>query len=139
MKVLHPALTDGETDDRLAAGVELFNRRQFFAAHEPWEEVWRSTNPEPRSLFQGLVQVAAGLHHWQGAARRGAALRLLQKGCGHLATLPPDCRGLDLAAFLRELEAWRQWLASPAAGDPPPWPTLTQSRSAAASPTTTCG
>lgn len=125
MRTLHPDLTDDEKAARLALGVELFNRQEFFAAHEPWEEVWRSTSPEPRAFFQGLVQVAAGFHHFQSAGRRGSALRLLQRGCGHLTPLPPDCCGLDLAGFLSKIETWRRWLESPATtGPPPPYPSL---------------
>lgn len=139
MRALHPDLTDDEKAARLALGVELFNRQDFFAAHEPWEEVWRSTNPEPRSLFQGLVQVAAGFHHFQSAGRRGSALRLLQRGCRHLEAPAREIYGLDLAGFRGEIEAWRHWLESSAAQPPPPWPTLTRCRTAGASPTTTCG
>lgn len=127
MKLLHPDLTEGEKEDLLAAGIDLFNRGQFFAAHEPWEEVWRSTNPEPRALFQGLVQVAAGFHHWQTAGRRGSALRLFERGRGHLAPLPPNCCGLDLTGFLGEMGRWQNWLTSPS-GEPPPYPSLQRSQ-----------
>jgi hypothetical protein len=104
-------------------GVDLFNRGDFFASHEAFEEIWRSTTPEPRDLFQGLVQVAAGLHHFVGRRSPAPAGRVLARGRRRLAPLAPHCCGLDLAALLPALEAWEAWLAAPA-GEPPALPRL---------------
>ncbi|PYQ54387.1 MAG: hypothetical protein DMF53_29615, partial [Acidobacteria bacterium] len=61
MRVLHPEISQEERERLFRVGIDLVNRGQFFAAHEAWEEIWRSTTPEPRGLFQGLIQVAAAL------------------------------------------------------------------------------
>jgi len=116
---LHPDLSGEERTTLLAAGVAHFNRQEFFAAHEPWEAIWRSTLPEPRDVFQGLVQIAAGLHHFERFARRPSALRLLGRGRRRLTPFAPAACGLDLASLLAALEPWEEWLAK-GEGAPPP-------------------
>ena len=51
----------GETDQAFLWGVDLFNHRYYWEAHEAWEAIWhRVDRGEPRSeLFQGLIQACA--------------------------------------------------------------------------------
>ena len=66
--------------ERLEPGRAAFNRGEYFLAHELWEEVWRELgDAEQRTFVQGLIQIAAGLHHLQKHRRRPAA-GLLRKG-----------------------------------------------------------
>ncbi len=94
---------------RQAEGVRhgqiAFNRGEFFLAHERWEEVWLELKGTERLAVQGLIQIAAGLHHLQ-AGRRGPAARLLEKG---VMKLPPAesttelLAGLRVAALIRDV------------------------------------
>jgi|SRR5580693_6917795 predicted metal-dependent hydrolase len=71
--------------DRLELGRAAFNRGEYFLAHELWEEVWREmTDAEQRRCVQGLIQIAAGLHHLQQRRARPAA-GLLRKGLAKLS------------------------------------------------------
>jgi hypothetical protein len=83
-------------DARLEPGRAAFNRGAFFEAHELWEDVWRVLTGAERELTQGLIQIAAGLHHLQQGRPRPAA-RLLGRG---LAKLPRD----RFDAFVRDVE-----------------------------------
>ncbi len=57
----------------LGAGLEAFERADFFAAHEAWEEVWRQMDPGlDREALQGLIQAAVALHHLAGGNEAGA-------------------------------------------------------------------
>ncbi len=47
---------------RFLEGIERFNRRLFWEAHECWEEVWKECSEESRIFFQGIIQVAAAYH-----------------------------------------------------------------------------
>ena len=70
------------TDDtqELEPGRAAFNRGDYFLAHELWEEVWREVGDAQQRIFlQGLIQLAAGLHHLQ-QRRAGPASGLLRKG-----------------------------------------------------------
>jgi predicted metal-dependent hydrolase len=64
---------------RLEPGRVAFNRGEYFEAHELWEEVWRVLDGAERIHVQGLIQIAAGLHHLQ-QRRPGPAAGLLRKG-----------------------------------------------------------
>lgn len=128
MADLHPTLSGAEKARLLDLGVALFNRGEFFAAHEAWEEIWRSSRPDPRDLFQGLIQLAAGMHHHQVSRRPGAAGRLLARGRRRLEPFAPGELGLDLTALLTEIALWEEWLegsvSGAAPGSPPPLPKI---------------
>ena len=120
---LHPVLDPGERRELFQEGIRLFNRAEFFACHEAWEEIWRSTTPEPKDLFQGLIQVGVGLFHFFERRRPDVARRVLAKGRRRLEPLAPTSHGLNLAALLAAVEAWEAWLEE-GRGEPPPAPRL---------------
>jgi predicted metal-dependent hydrolase len=87
--------------DRLATGRAAFARGAFFEAHELWEEVWRGLDGEERTAVQGLIQLAAGLHHL-GRGRPRPADRLLTRGLEKLSRCAPALRAdLGIDALLR--------------------------------------
>ena len=45
-------------DPRYLAGVVLFNRGDFFEAHEAWEALWMDTAGEEKKFIQGLIPSA---------------------------------------------------------------------------------
>lgn len=122
-RVLHPVLSRGRRRQLFFEGIELFNRGELFACHEAWEEIWRSTTPEPKDLFQGLIQVGIGLYHFHTKKRPDVALRVLTKGQRRLTAFAPESHGLDVARLLDEVDTWRAWLAE-ARGHPPKTPRL---------------
>jgi len=122
-RVLHPELTPEQRRRLFERGVDLFNRAAFYDCHEVFEEIWRSTTPEPRDLFQGLIQVAVGLHHYLQRGNPAAGRRVLGRGLKRLAPLGPAACGLDLETLCAAAERWQEWLAN-ADGVPPPLPRL---------------
>ena len=112
-RLLRPDYTASERAAHFAEGFDLFNRGEFFEAHERFEDLWRSNRPEPRDLFQGLVQVAAGLHHLERFDRVNSCRRLFARARRRLADLPSPCCGLDLEALRADLETWHFWLELP--------------------------
>lgn len=94
---------DGEYDPRYHEGIALFNDVEFFEAHDVWEELWADHQGPSRKFFQGLIQAAVCLHHFGNGNIRGA--KKLYYGCrGYLEPYQPIHMGLDLAAFLNQLE-----------------------------------
>lgn len=88
-------------------GILLFNERQFFEAHEVWEDAWRTAAGDDRLLLHGLIQVAAGFHKLQCGQPAGT-VALLDKGMEKLGAVPPDAAGrVDLRAWIAEVEAVR--------------------------------
>jgi uncharacterized protein len=120
---LHPILTPEDRKALFHEGIDLFNRGEHFAAHEVWEEIWRSTTPEPRELFQGIIQVAAALHQFRDLHRIDGPRRTFAKARSRLEPYSPAACGLDVAGLLDAVRLWQDWLEEPE-GDPPPVPTL---------------
>ncbi len=87
-----------------------FNRGEYFEAHELWEQAWRALAGAERTFVQGLIQIAAGLHHLQQHRTRPAA-GLLRKGRekisrgvpAPLAPRPIEALAAAVAALLAEL------------------------------------
>ncbi len=122
MRVLHPEISREERERLFRTGIDLFNHGRFFAAHEAWEEIWRSTTPEPRDLFQGLIQVAAALHQHLDLRRTEGPRRTLAKARRRLEPFAPEALGLDVGDLLAQVGRWEAWLER--RGDPPPVPVL---------------
>jgi len=94
--------THAEYDARYLAGVLFFNRRDFFQAHEVWEDLWADTQGLDHRFFQGLIQAAVALYHFGNGNVRGA-LKLYQSGRAYMQPYPSPHHGLDVAAFWKEM------------------------------------
>jgi hypothetical protein len=92
-----------EYEPRYLAGVVLFNRHDFFAAHEVWEDLWRECAAADRRFFQGLIQAAVALHHGLNGNWRGAR-RLFHSGRSYTSGYAPRQHGLETARFWNEME-----------------------------------
>jgi len=91
-----------ERSATLRAGIELFNRGRYLAAHELFEELWEDTQGPDSDFYKGLIQASVALHHDQQGNAEGAAK--LQGGTRRcLARYLPAHRGLDLERFLEDL------------------------------------
>lgn len=137
-KILHPDLAPEERERLFHAGIALFNSGRFHDAHDAWEEIWRSTTPEPRDLFQGLIQVAAALHQFLDLHRADGPRRTFAKARLRLEPYRPSASGIDVQDLLDQVGRWEAWLER-RDGEPPPVPVLRESRTAAASPTAPSG
>jgi predicted metal-dependent hydrolase len=89
------------------AGVAHFNAREFWEAHESWEELWLEAESELHQFLQGLIQLAAAYHHIKRGTFRGA-VRLIDAALAKLAPFPPRFCGIDRteaeSAALRDRE-----------------------------------
>jgi uncharacterized protein len=81
-----------------AHGVELFNRGEFYDAHEVWEDVWRAAPATEKRFLQGLIQVAVALHHHSRGNLIGAR-SLLARGRKNLSISDGSFTGLDTRAL----------------------------------------
>lgn len=79
-------------------GIELFNRGEFFEAHEAWESVWLRSQGPMRLFYQALIQSAAAMLHQRNGNRVGAD-NLYRLSLEKFADLPDAMLGLDLKDF----------------------------------------
>lgn len=120
---LHPAFYPEERRRLFRQGLDLFNRGEFYEAHEVWEDIWRSTTPEPKDLFQGLIQVAAALHQFRDLKRIDGPRRTFEKARRRLEGFAPVACGLDIADLVGSVSRWQVWLER-LEGGPPPEPVI---------------
>ena len=85
-------------------GIAHFNAREFFEAHEAWEDLWRAYRGELRLFYKGLIQAAVALHHFGNGNLRGAR-KVYLSSRGYLSEYLPGRCGLDLVKFLGELDS----------------------------------
>ena len=83
----------------LRAGIEQFNRGEYFECHETLEALWLAEPTSLRRLYQGILQVGVALHHLRAGNYRGAS-GLLARGIGYLEPFAPRCLGVDVAGIL---------------------------------------
>jgi hypothetical protein len=97
-------------------GVDLWNRRYFWEAHEAWEEPWRAAGRDtpPGRLLQGFILLAAAaVKHEVGAS--GPARRLAARAARCLRQARDASPHVDAHAFAAAVEHW----LSGARPDPP--------------------
>ena len=102
-------------DPRYAGYFVLFNRQEFYVAHDVLEDLWladrRGANGD---FYKGLIQLAGAFVHLQKnrLAPAAAVFRLAQ---ANLAKYPARHERLDVKAALALIESWlRQLDSSPA-------------------------
>src|SRR5258708_6790960 len=97
MSSFHPTY-----DVRYLAGVLFFNVRDFFQAHEVWEDLWSDTQGPDHRFYQGLIQAAVGLYHFNNG-NVGGAVKLYHSSRAYMQPYPSPHAGLDVTAFWKAM------------------------------------
>jgi len=107
--------------EKLTEGLHHFNQKEFWEAHESWEELWLEAGTDLHQYLQGLIQLAAAYHHVRRGTTRGA-VRLFDAALKRLEAFPETHCGIDRGAAVEAARRDRERLArGEAAGD---FPTL---------------
>ncbi len=61
-------------DERYLKGIQHFNKREYYDAHEIWEDLWHEEHGEANHFVQGLIQFATALHHFEAHNLKGTKL-----------------------------------------------------------------
>jgi uncharacterized protein len=102
-------MTTSEHREKFRRGVDQFNTRRFFEAHETWEEIWLGS-PEPeRTFLQGIIQITAAFHHYTRGNTKGAR-NLINAGLGRLENFPAIHNQLALEALRAAARTWAEAL-----------------------------
>ena len=86
-------------------GIEHFNARRYFDAHEVWEEIWLHASDQTKVFYQMLIQAAVGLHHHERSNTRGAS-GMYQNVVAKLERLPAIYMSIDLVEFARQFKSF---------------------------------
>lgn len=105
----------GETVD-VARGIEHFNKGDFFGAHEAWEEEWRRTEESPeRHFLQGMIMIAAALHHFRRKEYAGTH-KLLRRGLEVMESHRKADVGIEMGDFIESVRSFHERFRSEKAG-----------------------
>jgi predicted metal-dependent hydrolase len=97
--------------DGYRRGIRHFNAREFYDAHEVWEDVWRESQGMEKRFLQGLIQAAVALHHHSTGNVVGAC-SLVERARRNLAGCPAEFGGIRVGELLATLGEWRAALVS---------------------------
>ncbi|WP_199621045.1 DUF309 domain-containing protein [Paenibacillus alkalitolerans] len=93
-------MTNSRYDPLYVAFVYYFNvERDYFECHEVMEALWLEEGRDP--LYQGLLQVAVGLHHHRNGNIDGG-VKLLTAAIAKLDNREPLVLGINLAQLLAD-------------------------------------
>jgi len=98
-------------DEKFQRGLKHFNGREFFEAHEVWEEIWLVEAEPEKTFLQGLIQIAAAFHHYCRGNTQGAE-SLLASGIVKLTRFSAHHRGLDIAGLRSAAKKWARALGN---------------------------
>ena len=84
-----------EIEPKFWDGVKLFNDSEYFEAHEVWEELWNEASGARNAFLQGLIQVAAALHHATNRNFNGTR-KLFARALGYLEKGMSESEPVDM-------------------------------------------
>jgi uncharacterized protein len=102
-------MKSGEKEEKFERGLRHFNAREFFEAHEVWEEVWLVEDEPEKTFLQGIIQIAAAFHHYRRGNSEGAET-LLAAGIVKITRFPANHRGLAIHELGQEAKVWARAL-----------------------------
>jgi hypothetical protein len=86
-------------------GIDLFNSGKYWHSHEAWEQVWKHAKGDNKLFYQGLIQVAASLVHYDKNNAKGAHL-CINNALKKLENLPSPYMSLELKIFTKNLRGF---------------------------------
>ncbi|MEW5871664.1 MAG: DUF309 domain-containing protein [Chloroflexota bacterium] len=84
--------------ERAVRGLELFNRGEYFEAHETLEAAWKADQTIGRELYRAVLQVAVAYLQIERCNYNGAVKMFLRLR-KWIEPFPDECRGIDLASL----------------------------------------
>ena len=76
-------------------GLRAYEEKDFFEAHELWEELWSEYYLSDRTLIQGLIQLAVSFVHL-GNGNLNGAKSLLKKSADKFSSFSGVHRGINI-------------------------------------------
>ena len=82
-------------EDLFNKGIESFNEKNYYDAHELWEDLWSDYYLPDADFIQGLIQLSVGYYHITNLNINGAK-GLLRKSIKKLSPYIPECRKVNV-------------------------------------------
>ena len=91
-----------QEDELFQKGIDAFNDRCFYDAHEYWEELWLDFKLEDAKFIQGLIQLAVGYFHLFNNNLNGA--RSMMRKCLGKFEGVERVRGINIKKLIKQVE-----------------------------------
>lgn len=88
-------------DELFNKGMIAFNNRQYYDAHEFWEDLWLNYKLEDAKFVQGLIQLAVSYFHFFNNNLNGA--RSMMKKCLTKFESYQRVRGMDVISLKTQI------------------------------------
>jgi len=96
-------VNDEEKKERLFfEGLQAYEEKDFFEAHEFWEELWSKYYLADRTLIQGLIQLAVSFVHL-GNGNLNGAKSLLNKSAEKFSSFSGVRRGINIDNLKKQI------------------------------------
>ena len=97
-------MTEEEQKEKLfQEGLYYYKSKDYFEAHESWEDLWSDYYLEDRKFIQGLIQLSVSFVHLGNGNITGAK-NLLRKSKEKFELFSGVHRNIDLNILLNEIE-----------------------------------
>lgn len=87
----------------LIKGLEEFNSREFYDAHETLEDYWRTLKDDEKELVQSIIQAAVAYYHF-GRGNRVGARKLLVRAVARAESVVENTLAIKTAPYLATLK-----------------------------------
>ncbi|HIE99636.1 MAG TPA: DUF309 domain-containing protein [Planctomycetes bacterium] len=104
-------------DSRIAAGIRLFNEREFFPCHDVFEDFWSELVGPEKTFFQGLIHAAVCLYHFEGDNLTGAR-KMYGSFVVYVSDFAPVFCDIDVEKLLADMEHCFKELLAVSSGYP---------------------
>ena len=85
-------------------GIALYNKKEFYEAHEYWEELWIEYHLKDKKFIQALIQLTVAYYHLSTGNQKGA-LSLLNKSLDKMKLFIPVNRGFDVGQIVNSIDS----------------------------------
>jgi len=91
----------GTLHPRAREGLRLFNKGEYFEAHEALEDAWNAEEGDTKKLYRGVLQIAVVYLHITRGNYDGA-LKVYDRSQKWLNGLPEVCKGIHVCELLND-------------------------------------
>ena len=92
-----------QDDKAFQQAINLFNNKEWYLAHDAFEEIWHNTNGRERITIQAILQIAVAEVHLTNGNTKGATI-LYGEGLGRLKNNILVNLGLDIVKLVDFVE-----------------------------------
>lgn len=110
------AVAPAPDDALFDRAVQLFNAREFHAAHEDWESLWNEAEGTRRAWLQGLIQYAAAFFHVERGYHASGFVKLMRSAGERVAGHDARAERIRFDLLAHDLVPWHAHAARVAAG-----------------------